>query len=245
MGNEYKGIILKHQTIRGSITPSKNINKLLVGGLTSNKTTIAKVIPPNVKVSFQYIKNNKIKSMDKDFGILSTNNKSPFFKTILKSVYSQTQRVVVYKKDYSFIEGENKYLSHNTIIVDYKNDSMFYIPSGGLNTIGDFIYTTGSSNNNLWVLHNGEKYPLKERKLGYIYIDVLISNSANIKNTDVCIHVYNRTENHRFIGEYEIINSSCTVEYLDITCEYDLVLYDRNSIVESSILSKKRPKERT
>lgn len=157
--------------------------------------------------------------------------------------YNMIKQQVYIKNDYSFIEGERDILTNDLYVYDYKNELIFFKKKGSSNTIGGFIYYTIDNTHSLYIIYNGKKYKLYPKIKGYLDLTITPKpmNIDDIKKTNMCIRVFNKSDGYDFIGEYDIINSKCHIDNLDVNGLYDILLADRNNYVESTALSNRKP----
>ena len=80
-----------------------------------------------------------------------------------------------------------------------------------------------------------EYYINQER--GYIYASALIIECLD---SDFVIHCF-RSSDKQFIGEYPIIDDRYTIDNLNLTQTYDIMLHDKNKIVETQVHSRRTP----
>lgn len=157
--------------------------------------------------------------------------------------YNMIKQQVYIKDDYSFIEGESNILNNDLYVYDYKNELIFFKKKGSYNTIGGFIYYTIDNTHSLYIIYNDKKYKLYPKIKGYLDLTITPKpmNIDDIKKTNMCIRVFNKSDGYDFIGEYDIINSKCHIDNLDVNGIYDILLADRNNYVESTTLSNRKP----
>ena len=85
-----------------------------------------------------------------------------------------------------------------------------------------------------------EMYPLMQNmEKGYI-AGSFNNQLCKIENVDLYIKV-RRSDNYRMIGIYKLINSQYRIDNLDINSEYDIELFDNNKIIESLLLTRRKP----
>ena len=150
---------------------------------------------------------------------------------------------IMIEQDYTFIEGID-IINYDLKVFNNDDICVKYLVKGEFNSIGNFKFPNiGSSLNKVYIQYNNTLLPFKKRVRGSIPINILPkpSSSTDLKDSNMCIKVFNRTENFRYIGEYEIKDNKCTVNNLDKNCQYDLIMFDRNNIYESTTLSRRTP----
>lgn len=88
------------------------------------------------------------------------------------------------------------------------------------------------------ILYNGYILELKENiTYGAIYGQVNLTNCDHGDMEILCF----RSDNKRFIGRYEIINSRYSIPNLDVNSRYDIVLVDKSKKIEQQVSSYRQP----
>lgn len=77
----------------------------------------------------------------------------------------------------------------------------------------------------------------KTQQRGYISASVVITECID---SDFVIHCF-RSSDKQFIGEYPIIDDRYTIDNLNLTQTYDIMLHDRNKVVETQVHSRRTP----
>ena len=80
------------------------------------------------------------------------------------------------------------------------------------------------------------EYYLNQQR-GYISASVVIGECGD---SDFVIHCF-RSSDKQFIGEYPIIDDRYTIDNLNLTHTYDIMLHDKNKIVETQVHSRRTP----
>jgi hypothetical protein len=86
---------------------------------------------------------------------------------------------------------------------------------------------------------NNKEYELINKSLDKEGFLIFILDAQSCQG-NFCIRLYKHLTG-KFVGEYEIINNQCQIDYLFIDERYDAVLFDRDSNIESKTLSDRIP----
>ncbi len=86
---------------------------------------------------------------------------------------------------------------------------------------------------------NNKEYELINKSLDKEGFLIFVLDAASCQG-NFCIRLYKHLTG-KLVGEYEIINNQCQIDYLFIDERYDAVLFDRDSNIESKTLSDRIP----
>lgn len=150
------------------------------------------------------------------------------------------QHCIVYDTDYEgketikgFVEGVTKPV--NVILTDKHGNEL----EQQLTTDFEFLnYNTTNLNGNIKI--GGTLTPVEYyigQTRGYISASVVITECLD---SDFVIHCF-RSSDKQFIGEYPIIDDRYTIDNLNLTQTYDIMLYDKNKVVETQVHSRRTP----
>lgn len=187
---------------------------------TQNSNTKTQ-IPPNL---------NYYDTMMHSLGIITSNEP-----TALKESYSNIPKGL-------FIEGAPDILESYILIYDYNNECIKSIIKNE-NNFGGFSILT-PAHEVLKVItaeYKGQKYKIdysKPMKRGHVTI---VINTSVCVDSDFIIKCFNEDNMH--LGDYEINMSTgeCIIPNLDCNKTYSVMLYDRNKVIESRMMSHRTP----
>ena len=86
---------------------------------------------------------------------------------------------------------------------------------------------------------NNKEYELINKSLDKEGFLIFVLDAATCQG-NFCIRLYKHLTG-KLVGEYEIVNNTCQIDYLFIDERYDAVLFDRDSNIESKTLSDRIP----
>ena len=133
-----------------------------------------------------------------------------------------------------FIEG---YAGHDWVI---RNKVYDFIPARGND---DYFYETINEsyieNYEIIDTTSGRVYPLTGNTYEKGYL-TFTKDTSTCDTADFVIRLFRR-DTSAFVGEYEFDGTSCTIYNLYVGCPYDAVLFDRNTLIESRVMSNRSP----
>lgn len=172
-------------------------------------------------------------NISEKFGDIITNNKRPSQHLVDTQKISLLYNYIDVK---GFIEGKT---NEDKIYAKFLNSADY----GVLQVIDSFEYDFRlySSYSNFLLLVDGRlrKIDIKNKMLkGYISGKI---NTSGCSGQDFIIRCY-RHSNNDFIGEYKVDSSgSYFIPNLNHLDEYDIMLVDKNSVIETKVSSKRKP----
>lgn len=107
---------------------------------------------------------------------------------------------------------------------------------------GEYSFDNTSDENLKYISINGnvqiyDRILHQNVQRGYISASVVIGECGD---SDFVIHCF-RSSDKQFIGEYPIIDDRYTIDNLNLTQTYDIMLHDKNKVVETQVHSRRTP----
>lgn len=142
-----------------------------------------------------------------------------------------------------FIEGAPNTLEDNLLIYDYNGDHVKSHIINTQNLFGNFTILTPDNefNKTISVKYKDQYYTIDHTKpMIRGYVSITIGTSVCV-DSDFCIKAF--TSEGRYLGNYEIDMElgECIIPNLDCNKTYSVMLYDRNKVIESRMLSHRTP----
>lgn len=161
-----------------------------------------------------------------------------------KSNYIFIYNNLLFKNYYTpsfFVEGiENKDIHLNIEMVDgqdigYKTGQVITNNFISIENIPIERYKIYTQNNTWFKIVEKNKTMIKGELNGNINI-----KDCGTSNSSLVVKCFRFEDNH-FIGEYPIVNGVYNIPNLDVNTYYNLILEDKNRIIEQQVLSYRKP----
>ena len=161
---------------------------------------------------------------------LSINNPTSYDVTVRENIRYAKDSGIGSSNYLLFVEGHSDYsidlYKDNVLILKKFNNLVVDITEDKKHLYHYIIKETGV-----------KKYLSNTMVQGRISISTV---NVECEGTDLFARIQN-FETGEFIGDYEIEDSNINVDYLDYNREYDVILIDRNKVIENLVRSKVRP----
>lgn len=158
---------------------------------------------------------------------------------IVVEVTNDNEYLVEYIGDYTingFIEGKE---NNEWRLINIENNVTY------ATGIGDYYFygINPAYINSFKIIDETDNKEYRLTSTNYTRGQLIISLNANVCNdSNFCLKLFRRSMNeHIFIGTYEIINNICTINNLFVEERYDVMLFDRNTNIESRMMSDRTP----